>query len=365
MTRYNKYVYTWIGTFLFGILGVNRFMRGQFGLGFLKLITGGLFGVWFLIDLIIALTKLEQYEKYFVFNIIGDWSTRYNKEGEETTKQFIEAAKNGKDPKSVAGYKAIEKIEGLKNGDIYPMVKEFCMELLKEGYQITDVSAYNVKDEYDCGDITVKGNGNDWGYIKFYENVTRYGVKQRSADYKMHHSFHDWKHKIQLFPFLSLESWTPYTEDPPKWLIICAKVMIKNLIIIKDEPQWISEIPEARQYVNVLFQDDNFIRNCGLSLGYGFTGNRKENFDNGSVYEGDYVNSKFHGKGKYTSPYGDVYEGDFVNGLPNGKGKRTFTNGDIYEGDVINLLANGKGKMTYANGKVDEGKWKDDKFLGK
>lgn len=71
--RINKHVYTWIGSFLFGYLGVDRFMRGQIGLGFLKLITAGLFGVWALIDWIIALTKLGEYEGDFVFKG-GQWS---------------------------------------------------------------------------------------------------------------------------------------------------------------------------------------------------------------------------------------------------------------------------------------------------
>ena len=65
--RIDKHVFTWVGTFLFGGFGVDRFMRGQVGFRILKLITVGGTGIWALIDWIIALTKLGDYEKYFVF----------------------------------------------------------------------------------------------------------------------------------------------------------------------------------------------------------------------------------------------------------------------------------------------------------
>jgi len=71
--RINKHVYTWVGTFLFGGIGVDRFMRGQIGLGILKLITVGLGGIWSLIDWIIALTKLCQYDQDFIF-VDKKWS---------------------------------------------------------------------------------------------------------------------------------------------------------------------------------------------------------------------------------------------------------------------------------------------------
>ncbi len=75
--RIDKNIFTWVFAFLLGELGVDRFVRGQIGLGVLKLITVGGCGIWALIDWIIAMMKAygEAYgaEQEFVF-IDGQYS---------------------------------------------------------------------------------------------------------------------------------------------------------------------------------------------------------------------------------------------------------------------------------------------------
>ena len=44
-------------SFFLGALGLDRFMMGHIGFGFLKLFTFGFFGVWWFIDFLLILTK--------------------------------------------------------------------------------------------------------------------------------------------------------------------------------------------------------------------------------------------------------------------------------------------------------------------
>lgn len=57
--RMNKHLFVWLGAFLFGAFGVDRFMRGQVGLGIFKLLIGSwaTLGIWPLVDWIVAIVK--------------------------------------------------------------------------------------------------------------------------------------------------------------------------------------------------------------------------------------------------------------------------------------------------------------------
>jgi len=56
-----NWVITLLMSIFFGYLGVDRFMMGHIGLGLLKLITCGGFGVWWLVDMILIATR-HQYK---------------------------------------------------------------------------------------------------------------------------------------------------------------------------------------------------------------------------------------------------------------------------------------------------------------
>ena len=70
--RVNKVTFILLSFFL-GSLGVDRFMRGQIGLGVLKIVTFGGMGIWSLADFVIALIKMGDYQDEFVFKD-GKWA---------------------------------------------------------------------------------------------------------------------------------------------------------------------------------------------------------------------------------------------------------------------------------------------------
>ena len=76
----NKHIFVWIGAFMFGGFGVDRFLRGQIGTGICKILFGWLtFGIWPLVDWIIALSKAYGAAYGNVENITFDASGNYTK----------------------------------------------------------------------------------------------------------------------------------------------------------------------------------------------------------------------------------------------------------------------------------------------
>ena len=77
--KYNKHLFCWVFTFLLGAYGVDRFLRGQIGLGVVKLLTGGGCGIWWLIDVIMCATKVygaDMKDKEEVVFINGEYANK-------------------------------------------------------------------------------------------------------------------------------------------------------------------------------------------------------------------------------------------------------------------------------------------------
>ncbi len=72
-------------------------------------------------------------------------------------------------------------------------------------------------------------------------------------------------------------------------------------------------------------------------------------FNNGDLYEGEFLNLKLHGNGTLKYRNGNVYTGEWINNKREGKGKIIHFNGDIYEGDFSNDYKNGFGLLIKNN----------------
>jgi hypothetical protein len=86
-------------------------------------------------------------------------------------------------------------------------------------------------------------------------------------------------------------------------------------------------------------------------------------YKDGREYEG-YLNLRsFLPEGEGTSKYPNdsIYEGEWLNGEFHGKGKFTWANGTEYIGDYNQGKKHGFGRFTYPSRKVYEGNWVDGK----
>jgi hypothetical protein len=94
------------------------------------------------------------------------------------------------------------------------------------------------------------------------------------------------------------------------------------------------------------------------------TGKGKFEYE-GSVYDGDFIDGKFHGQGKYFfADSGKIYRGKFVHNQIQGKGIMIFPDRTIYNGDFKEGRIEGHGIMQNPSGDRYIGKFKNDQKDG-
>lgn len=81
-------------------------------------------------------------------------------------------------------------------------------------------------------------------------------------------------------------------------------------------------------------------------------------------YRGDFDKGQLHGKGEYRWDTGAHYDGDWLDGVRTGKGVYQWKSGDVYRGDYLNDYRHGKGRIDYKDGGWFEGDFVKGKMTG-
>jgi MORN repeat len=86
-------------------------------------------------------------------------------------------------------------------------------------------------------------------------------------------------------------------------------------------------------------------------------------FADGRVFLGEYINGQMI-EGRMTYQDGSTYDGSWVDGMRHGRGKCVFTDDSIYEGEFREGEFHGHGKMSWSDGGWYEGEWWNGEMQG-
>ena len=99
---------------------------------------------------------------------------------------------------------------------------------------------------------------------------------------------------------------------------------------------------------------------------YGLKHGKGTNTDDQGMYTGEYEKGLKHGKGKLVFHSQDRYVGEFMDDLFNGNGKLISSDGKVvYDGEWRNGMRCGEGKLYFENGEYFQGSFCDDMMYGK
>eukprot|EP00386_Alphamonas_edax_P003779 GDKI01011399.1.p1 GENE.GDKI01011399.1~~GDKI01011399.1.p1 ORF type:complete len:258 (+),score=61.40 GDKI01011399.1:52-774(+) len=103
-----------------------------------------------------------------------------------------------------------------------------------------------------------------------------------------------------------------------------------------------------------------------VSKSRGYSGKGKATYENGDVYEGEFVDGIKQGKGVYTYKNGDKFTGTYHANKRTGLGRIDFNKGGAYyHGYFQDGKRHGEGTEKYVNGDVYSGQWREGKKHGR
>ena len=94
-------------------------------------------------------------------------------------------------------------------------------------------------------------------------------------------------------------------------------------------------------------------------------GYHQKRFEDGSMYEGNFVNGRPEGKGTMIYVGGASYSGEWHNGLREGHGTWNYADGGSYVGEWHRGQMHGRGKLVKGDGTVILGIWNDGRMTSK
>jgi hypothetical protein len=146
-----------------------------------------------------------------------------------------------------------------------------------------------------------------------------------------------------------------YSENP-----MCLSEIEKNLVNEQRNP-------ETRHYPRngvVRFENGDIYEGDWVGDRHLFDGYGRYYYKDGRVYEGTWKEDKMHGEGCYRSPDGQVYTGEYHYGHRQGKGVLKFPDGSSYIGEFREGKFHGYGVFHWLDGRSYEGNWYRDMLHG-
>jgi len=120
---------------------------------------------------------------------------------------------------------------------------------------------------------------------------------------------------------------------------------------------------EGRPFTQKEFEEASKEDRC--FLGDCQNGKGQMEYNDGTIYRGNFKDGEFNGKGTIYHASGSYYDGDWRGGqIINGKAKTIYNDGSYYQGDIKNNQFNGKGIYVNSNKVKFTGDWKDDDPIG-